>query len=83
MRRRLTMNEELEELRKEVARPSVEVEMLRAKVSVCLETAARLREELESLRRKTRKPGLREYMETLRAYNEVETSGPEPPWREP
>jgi regulator of replication initiation timing len=73
------MNEELEELRKEVARLSVEVEMLRAKIMICLETAARLREELESLRRKARKPSLREYMEALRAYEEVETGEPEPP----
>jgi regulator of replication initiation timing len=61
---------DVEELRKEVARLSVEVEMLKAKVMVCLETTARLREELESLRRKARRPSLREYMEALRAYEE-------------
>jgi preprotein translocase subunit Sss1 len=37
---------------------------------ICLETTARLREELESLRRKARRPSLREYMEALRAYEE-------------
>jgi regulator of replication initiation timing len=64
------MDEKLEELRKEVARLSVEVEMLKTKVMICLETTARLREELESLRRKARRPSLREYMEALRAYEE-------------
>jgi regulator of replication initiation timing len=73
------VDEELEELRREVARLSVEVEMLKAKMRVCLEIAARLREELESLRRKARRPSLREYMEALRAYEEVETGEPEPP----
>jgi regulator of replication initiation timing len=72
------VDEELEELRKEVARLSVEVEVLKAKVMMCLEIAARLREKLESLRRKARRPSLREYMEALRAYEEVETGEPEP-----
>jgi regulator of replication initiation timing len=79
MREGLVMDEKLEELQKEIARLSVEVEMLKAKVRICLETTARLREELESLRRKARRPSLRKYMEALRAYKEVETSGPEPP----
>jgi regulator of replication initiation timing len=70
---------DVEELRKEVARLSVEVEMLKTKVRICLEITARLREELESLRRKARRPSLREYMEALRAYEEVETGEPEPP----
>jgi FtsZ-binding cell division protein ZapB len=52
--------------------------MLEAKVMVCLETSARLREELESLKRKARRLGLKEYIEALRIYNEVETGGPEP-----
>jgi hypothetical protein len=47
------MDEKLEELRKEVARLS-EVEMLKAKAMVCLEIAARLREELEHLKRKAK-----------------------------
>jgi regulator of replication initiation timing len=70
---------DVEELRKEVARLSVEVEMLKTKVRICLEITARLREELGSLRRKARRPSLREYMEALRAYEEVETGEPEPP----
>ena len=72
-------NGDVEELRKEVARISVEVEMLKTKVRICLEITARLREELESLRRKARRPSLREYMEALRAYEEVETGEPKPP----
>jgi regulator of replication initiation timing len=73
------MYEELEELRKEVARLSAEVEMMKSKVRVCLETMARLREELEHMKRKARRPSLREYMETLRAYEEVEADEPGPP----
>jgi regulator of replication initiation timing len=68
---------DVEELRKEVARLSVEIEMLKAKVMVCLETTARLREELESLRRKARRP--RQYMEALRAYEVMEAGEHEPP----
>jgi regulator of replication initiation timing len=73
------MYEGLEELRKEVARLSVEVEMMKSKVRVCLETMARLREELEHMKRKARRPSLREYMEALRAYEEVEADEPGPP----
>jgi len=73
------VDEELEELRREVARLSAEVEMLKTKMGICLEAIARLREELESSRKKARRPSLREYMEALRAYKEVETGGPEPP----
>jgi uncharacterized coiled-coil DUF342 family protein len=73
------MHEELEELRKEVARLSVEFEMMKSKFRVCLETMARLREELESLKRKARRPSLKEYMEALRAYEEVEADGQRPP----
>jgi regulator of replication initiation timing len=52
------MDEELEELRKEVARLSVEVEMLKTKLMIYLETVARLREEVESLKRRARRPSL-------------------------
>jgi predicted nuclease with TOPRIM domain len=78
MREGLVMDEKLEELQKEVARLSVEVEMLKAKVMVCLETVARLRGELASLRRKARRPSLREYMEALRAYEKVGADEPAP-----
>jgi regulator of replication initiation timing len=69
---------DVEELRKEVARLSVEVEMLKAKVMVCLETAARLREELEHLKRKARRLGLKGYIEVLKAYEEGEADEPAP-----
>jgi regulator of replication initiation timing len=69
----------LEELRKEVARFSVEVEMLKAKAMVCLETVARLREELEHLKRKARRFSLKEYVEVLRDYEEEEADGRKPP----
>jgi regulator of replication initiation timing len=70
---------DVEELRKEVARLSVEVEMLKAKVRICLEITARLREELESLRRKAKRLGLKEYIKTLKAYDEVDAGEPESP----
>jgi regulator of replication initiation timing len=73
------MYEELEELKKEVARLSVEVEVMKSKVAKCFETAARLREELESLKRKARRLSLREYMEALRDYEEEEADGQKPP----
>jgi regulator of replication initiation timing len=79
MREGLVMDEKLEELQKEIARLSVEVEMLKAKMRVCIETVARLREELERLKRRARRPSLREYIEALRAYDEVEAGEPEPP----
>jgi regulator of replication initiation timing len=79
MREGLVMDEKLEELQKEIARLSVEVGMLKAKVMICLETVARLREELEHMKRKARRPSLREYMEALRAYEEVEADEPGPP----
>jgi regulator of replication initiation timing len=79
MREGLVMDEKLEDLQKEIARLSVEVSMLKAKVMVCIETVARLREELESLRRKARRPSLRGYIEALRAYEEVEADEPRPP----
>jgi regulator of replication initiation timing len=70
---------DVEELRKEIARLSVEVEMLKAKVRICLETTARLREELESLRRKARRLGLKGYIEALKAYDQVEAGERELP----
>jgi regulator of replication initiation timing len=74
-----TMSRELEELQKEIARLSAEVEMMRAKMMVCLEAVTRLREELEGLKRRARRPSLREYMEALRAYEVMEAGEPEPP----
>jgi regulator of replication initiation timing len=50
------MYEELEELKKEVARLSAEFEMMKSKFMVCLETMARLREELDDLKRRARRP---------------------------
>jgi FtsZ-binding cell division protein ZapB len=73
------MHEELEEFQKEIARLSVKVEMLEAKVMVCLETVAGLREELERLKRKARRPSLRGYIEALRNYEEEEADGRKPP----
>jgi regulator of replication initiation timing len=72
------MNEELEELRKEVARLSARLEMLKAKVGICLEVTARLREEIEGLKRRARKLAPKEYVGALRAYERVEADEPEP-----
>jgi uncharacterized coiled-coil DUF342 family protein len=73
------MHGELEELRKEVAKLNARIEAMESKVAKCFETVARLREELDGLKRKARRPGLRGYMEALRAYDEVEASEREPP----
>jgi regulator of replication initiation timing len=67
--------DELEELRREVARLSVEVDVLKAKMRVCIELVARLREELERLKRRARPPSLRECIE---AYEMVEAGELEP-----
>jgi regulator of replication initiation timing len=73
------MYEKLEELRREVARLSAELEMFKAKVRVCLEATARLNEELERLKRKSRRFGLRRYIEALKAYDGVDMGEQEPP----
>jgi len=73
------MYEELEELKKEVAKLSAKVEMLEAKVMVCFETVVGLKAELERLKRRVRGSSLRGYMEALKAYNEVEADEPGPP----
>jgi regulator of replication initiation timing len=70
---------DVEELGKEVARLSAELEMLKAKVRICIEVTARLREEIEGLKRRARKPTLKEYVEALRAYERVEADELEPP----
>jgi regulator of replication initiation timing len=69
---------DVEELRKEITRLSVELEMLKAKVRICIEVTARLREEIERLKRRAGKPTLKEYVEALRAYERVEADEPEP-----
>ena len=58
--------------RRRLAELSAEVEALKLKYAMCMEAVAKLREELESLKRKARRPA-------LRAYKEVETGGQEPP----
>jgi regulator of replication initiation timing len=69
---------DVEELRKEITRLSVELEMLKAKMRICIEVTARLREEIERLKRRAGKPTLKEYVEALRAYERVEADEPEP-----
>jgi ubiquinone biosynthesis protein UbiJ len=73
------MYEGLEELRKEVARLNARVEVMESKVAKCFETVAGLREELERLKRRVRRSSLREYMEALETYEEVEAGGRELP----
>jgi dsDNA-specific endonuclease/ATPase MutS2 len=63
------MYEKLEKLRREVARLSAELEMFKAK----------LNEELERLKRKSRRFGLRRYIEALKAYDGVGMGEQEPP----
>jgi preprotein translocase subunit Sss1 len=52
--------------------------MLKAKMRICIEVTARLREEIERLKRRAGKPTLKEYVEALRAYERVEADEPEP-----
>jgi regulator of replication initiation timing len=73
------MREELERLQREVARLHAELDNLKIKVGVCYELVAELREELERLKRRSRRPSLREYIEAFRAYDDVEAGGHEPP----
>jgi len=49
------MDEKLEELRKEIARLSAKLEMLGTEVMICMKVTARLREEIEDLKRKAGK----------------------------
>jgi regulator of replication initiation timing len=70
---------DVEELRREVARLSVEVDMLKSKMRICLEIAARIREELEHMKRKTRKSSIKQYIEALKTYEEGGAGEPEPP----
>jgi regulator of replication initiation timing len=73
------VGDDVEDVKRRIAELSVEVEMLKEKYMKCIEAIAKLREELESLRRKARRPSIRQHIEALKAYNEVEAGGPEPP----
>jgi regulator of replication initiation timing len=73
------VSEELERLQREVAQLHAELDDLKIKIAVCYELLARLREDVEHLKRRSRRVSLREYIETLKVYNEVETGGMEPP----
>jgi regulator of replication initiation timing len=69
---------DVEELRKEVAKLSAELEMLKAKVRICIEVSARLREEVDDLKRRVRKLMLKEHVGALRASERVEADEPAP-----
>jgi regulator of replication initiation timing len=73
------VSEELERLQKEVAQLHAELDDLKIKIAVCYELLAWLREDVEHLKRRSRKVGLREYIETLKVYNEVGHGEQEPP----
>jgi regulator of replication initiation timing len=72
------VGDDIEDVRRRIAELSVEIEVLKAKVMKCLEVVARLREELEGLKRRVRKPS-RECIEALRAYEVMEADEPGPP----
>lgn len=73
------VSEELERLQREVAQLHAELDYLKIKISVCYELIARLREEFEHLKRGSRRLSPREHIETLKAYDDVEAGGHEPP----
>jgi uncharacterized coiled-coil DUF342 family protein len=73
------VSEELERLQREVARLHAELDNLKTKISVCYELLAGLREEIERLKIKSRRRNLKEYIEAIKAYDEVKAGEREPP----
>jgi regulator of replication initiation timing len=72
------VNEELEKLKREIARLYAELDSLKIKVGVCYELVAELRGELEHSKRRSRRPSLQEHVGALRAYEMVGADELEP-----
>lgn len=69
---------DMEDIERRLAELSAKVEVLNLKYATCLETIAKLRAELESVKREVKRVrGLN--VETLKAYNEVKAGGRELP----
>lgn len=72
------MRDNVEDIERRLAELSAKVEVLRLKYATCLEAVAKLRAELESVKREVKR--IRSLnVETLKAYNEVEAGEHEPP----
>lgn len=73
------MGDDIEDVKRRLAELSAELELLKSRYTKCLEAIAKLREELEGLKRRARRPSLREYVEALKVYDEVEAGEHGPP----
>ena len=73
------MGDDIEDIKKRLAELSAELELLKSKYMQCIEAVAKLREELEGLKRRARRPSLREYVEALKVYDKVGSGEREPP----
>jgi regulator of replication initiation timing len=72
------VGDNVEDIKRRLAELSAEIEILKLKYATCLEAIAKLRAELNGVKRRVR--GIHNLnVETLKAYNEVEADGPEPP----
>jgi regulator of replication initiation timing len=72
------VGDEIEDVKRRLAELSAELELLKSRYTKCIEAIAKLREELEGLKRRARRPSLREY-EALKVYDEVEAGEHGPP----
>jgi regulator of replication initiation timing len=73
------VGDDVEDVKRRLAELSAELELLKSRYMLCIEAIAKLREELEGLKRRARRPSLKEYIETLKVYDEVEAGEPRPP----
>ncbi len=72
------MGDDIEDVKKRLAELSAELELLKLRYTRCVEAIAKLREELENLKRKARRLSLREYVEAPKVYDEVKADEPGP-----
>lgn len=72
------MGDDVEDIKRRLAELSAEVHILKLKYATCLEAIAKLRAELESIKREVKR--IRSFnVETLKAYDKVEADVSEPP----
>ena len=73
------MGDDVEDVRRRLAELSAELELLKLRYTKCIEAIAKLREELEGLKRRARRLSLREYVEAPKVYDEAKADEPGPP----
>jgi len=73
------VGDDVEDVKRRLAELRAELELLKSRYMLCIEAIAKLREELEGLKRRARRLSLKEYIETLKVYDEVEAGEPRPP----